>query len=318
MYAVILFVFGIAMYLFGVALVVPRYLLGLNKWLYPISAAIVWYGGIPVTLGIGLALVDLFVLLSRKRSDEPIRFDPIQNKRVTVALTAYNDELSIGEAVKDFLSTPFVGALIVVSNASTDDTMRVASEAGAIAVNEPRQGYGSCVYRCFLEALAHDDTELIVLCEGDMTFRAADIEKLLAYAPHADIVNGTRTVERLRAHTTQLSTFMFYGNLFVGKLLEFKHLGRATLTDVGTTYKLCRREALRYLMPKLDPNVNLEFNPHFLDRALEHGLTVVECPVTFHPRWGLSKGGNVNNLRALTVGLRMMVGITTDWRLITK
>jgi hypothetical protein len=41
----------------------------------------------------------------------------------------------------------------------------------------------------------------------------------------------------------------------------------------------------------------------------------VEYPVTFRPRWGESKGGNVNNRRALTVGLRMMIGITTDWRL---
>jgi glycosyltransferase involved in cell wall biosynthesis len=230
-------------------------------------------------------------------------------------LTAYNDEESIGEAVKDFLGSPFVRSLIVVSNASTDNTMQVSAEAGAVTINEPKQGYGRCVYRCFQEALAHDETELIVLCEGDMTFRSADIEKLLAYAPHADIVNGTRTVERLRAHTTQLSTFMFYGNLFVGKLLEAKHLGRSTLTDVGTTYKLCRRDALQRLMPQLDPTINLEFNAYFLDRALAYGLTVVECPVTFHPRWGESKGGNVNNLRALTVGLRMLVGITTDWRL---
>jgi len=37
---------------------------------------------------------------------------------------------------------------------------------------------------------------------------------------------------------------MYYGNLFVGKLLEAKHLGRSTITDVGTTYKLCRKSAL--------------------------------------------------------------------------
>jgi hypothetical protein len=312
MYGVLLFFIGIALYLCGVALVIPRYFLGLNRMLYPISEGLVWYSGIPVTLGIGAAVFDLFILLSYKRVAEPIRFEPVADKRVTVALTAYNDEKSVGDAVKDFLASPFVCSLIVVSNASTDNTMQVAIEAGAITVNEPRQGYGSCVYRCFQEGLSRQ-TELIVLCEGDMTFRSADIEKLLAYAPHADIVNGTRTVERLRAHTTQLSTFMYYGNLFVAKLLEAKHLGRSTLTDVGTTYKLCRREALLRLMPQLDPTINLEFNAYFLDRALASGLTVVECPVTFHPRWGESKGGNVNNLRALTVGLRMMVGITTDW-----
>ena len=60
---------------------------------------------------------------------------------------------------------------------------------------------------------------LIVLCEGDMTFRAEDIEKLLAYIDHADIVNGTRIVEQLREYSTQLSTFMYYGNFVVGKLL---------------------------------------------------------------------------------------------------
>jgi hypothetical protein len=180
-------------------------------------------------------------------------------------------------------------------------------------VNEPRQGYGRCVYRC-LELALQRETELVVLCEGDRTFRASDLDKFLAYAPHADIVNGTRTVERLRARHTQLSTFMYYGNLFVGKLLEAKHVGRSTITDVGTTYKLCRRDALERLMPLLDPSVNLEFNAHFLDMALGLGCDVVECPVTFHPRVGLSKGGNVNNGRALRVGLRMVFGITFNWR----
>jgi hypothetical protein len=186
--------------------------------------------------------------------------------------------------------------------------------AGAITVNETAPGYGRCVYRCLTEAVYYDDTELIVLCEGDRTFRAFDIDKLVAFAPHAEIVNGTRTVECLRQYSTQLSTFMYYGNLFVGKLLEAKHLGRSTVTDVGTTYKLCRRSALTQLLPQLSPEVNLEFNAHFLDRALENGLTVVECPITFHERVGVSKGGNTSNLRALKVGGRMMIGIIFGWR----
>jgi hypothetical protein len=107
---------------------------------------------------------------------------------------------------------------------------------------------------------------------------------------------------------------MYYGNLFVGKLLEAKHLGRSTITDVGTTYKLCRREALIRLMPRLEPAVNLEFNAHFLDVALDQGYDIVECPITFHQRVGDSKGGNVNNRRALRVGLRMLFGIVLGWK----
>jgi hypothetical protein len=309
---------GLSMHLIGVLMVFPRYLFDLNHTLLPFNEWIVWYSGVPIMAGFTLALTDLFVLFPGKRRDADVRYDPIPDRRVTVALTAYNDEQSITDAVRDFLDHPLVQNVIVVSNNSTDATFERAKEAGAITFNETAQGYGHCVHRCLSEAARQTDTNLIVLCEGDRTFRAYDLDKFLAYAPHADVVNGTRTVEPLRQYTTQLSTFMYYGNIFVGKLLEAKHLGRCTITDVGTTYKLCRTDALRRLLPALDPRVNLEFNAYFLDTALAAGYSIVECPVTFHPRVGISKGGNTNNRRAMQVGLRMMMGIIFGWRPIGK
>jgi hypothetical protein len=151
-----------------------------------------------------------------------------------------------------------------------------------------------------------------------MTFRAFDIEKFLAYASHADVVNGTRIVEQLRDRDTQLTTFMYYGNFIAGKMLELKHIGRGTFTDVGTTYKLCRTRAIERLLPHLNRKVNLEFNAHFLDTALRLGIDIVECPITFFARVGRSKGGNVNNRRALKVGLRMMLGMLVGWRMLAQ
>ncbi len=312
MYGLLLIAGGLSVYMCGVVMSVPRHLLGNPAWLLTFNEWIVWYSGMPIAFGMTLGAIDVFLLLGNKRSPrDDVRADPAPG-RVVVALTAYNDEDSIAAAVADFRAHPLVDEVIVVSNNSRDRTMQRAAEAGAVVVNEPLPGYGRCVYRCFTEAIAHD-ADLVILCEGDRTFRASDLEKFMAYAPHADIVNGTRTVERLRARRTQLSTFMYYGNLVVGKLLEAKHLGRSTITDVGTTYKLCRREALIQLLPHLDPAVNLEFNAHFLDRALEQGVDIVECPITFHPRVGVSKGGNVNDIRALQVGLRMIRGIVFGW-----
>ena len=313
LWGVLLVCAGIAAYLFGVVLVVPRYLLGLNRWLLPFDEWIVWYSGVPIMLGILLGSIDLFVFFQSKRRIDAAPLKPIEHPVVTVALTAYNDEESIEAAVRDFAAHPLVKTVIVVSNNSTDATFARAEAAGAVTINETLPGYGRCVYRCLAEALAHDDTELIVLCEGDRTFQAFDIDKLVAYAPHVDIVNGTRTVERLRQYTTQLTTFIYYGNLFMGKLLEAKHLGKSTITDVGTTYKLCRRHAVERLLKAVDPSINLEFNAHLIDTALALGLTLVECPITFHPRVGRSKGGNVNNLRALKVGCRMFLGIVLGW-----
>ena len=155
-----------------------------------------------------------------------------------------------------------------------------------------------------------------MLCEGDLTFHAADIDKFLAYIPHADVVNGSRIVEQLQERDTQLSLYMHYGNLFAGKVLEMKHLGAVSLTDVGTTYKLCRNAALRELMPCLDPRINLEFNAYFLDTALKAGVRIIECPVSFYPRVGASKGGNVNNRIATRLGLRMFLGFLWTGRVL--
>ncbi len=312
---VLLVLLGFSIYFAGILFAVVRIALQLKEPFRAWNEAVVWYSGLPVTLGLGLVALDLALMFPEKRRQSRRRvLDPVRERKVVVALTAYNDELSIAQAVADFQSHPLVERVIVVDNNSKDRTSECARAAGATVILETLPGYGRCVYRCYQEALAQSSAELIVLCEGDMTFRAYDLEKFLAYADHADVVNGTRIVEQLRDYSTQLSTFMYYGNFFVGKLLELKHLGRGTFTDVGTTYKLLRRQSLQRLMPVLDPAVNLEFNAHFLDVALARGERIVECPITFHPRVGVSKGGNVNNGRALMVGLRMIRGLCFGWR----
>lgn len=314
LYGVLLILTGMSVYLLCVATRLLCLFFDPHRYLVGPIQRVLWYTGVPVACGLLLILFELLTLLPHKRKRRDVVWAPPGNPDMTVVLTAYNDEPSIALAVQDFRSHARVRRVIVVDNNSTDRTSEVARQAGAVVVHESRQGYGRCVWRALDEGLRCADTDLTLLCEGDMTFRAYDIDKFAAYIPHAEIVNGTRIVEQLRAYQTQLTTFMYYGNFFVGKLLEFKHIGRGTFTDVGTTYKLCRNSALERLLPLLNPAVNLEFNAHFLDTALGNGFAMVECPVTFHERLGVSKGGNTNNLRALTVGLRMILGILTGWK----
>jgi uncharacterized protein with PIN domain len=305
---------GIGLYFLGVIIGFFHFFLDPHNQWRRLVELIVWYSGIPIVAGLILILGDLFLLLPKKRARDSVAWNPPSNCDLTVVLTAYNDEASIGASVEDFRSHPNVKRVIVVDNNSKDRTTEVARQAGALVVHETRQGYGYCVWRALHEGTQYSDTELTLLCEGDMTFRSYDIEKFLAYLPHVDIVNGTRIVEQLRAYRTQLTTSMYYGNFFAGKLLEAKHVGKGTFTDVGTTYKLCRNSALKRLLPLVNPEINLEFNAHFLDTALEYGFTIVECPVTFHNRVGISKGGNVSNGRAAKVGLKMIYGIVLGWK----
>ncbi len=304
---------GLAAYLFGVLVALPRKLLLPSPALAAFNHQWVWYSSLPILLGALLVAADLAFLMPSKRRQHGVRCDVPASNDVTVVLTAFNDELSIGQAVADFRGHPRVKRVVVADNNSSDGTAEAARQAGALVVTEPAPGYGRCVFRALSSGMAYEDTELTLLCEGDLTFRAFDVDKFLAYIPHADIVNGTRIVEQLRSPRTQLTTFMYYGNFFVGKLLEAKHLGTGTFTDVGTTYKLCRNRSLQELLPRLNPAINLEFNAHFLDTALATGVEIVECPVTFFDRVGESKGGNVDNRRALKVGLGMIRGLLFGW-----
>ncbi len=313
LFGVLLILLGFGAYTVLVVLSALRHVLPgdpFHTWL--LSA--VWYTGVPVFSGLLLCSFDLLIFLPRRRNSGAVPFDVPVEKSLTVVLTAYNDEESIPLAVRDFQSHPLVRRVIVVDNNSKDRTSEKARNAGAQTLLETQPGYGHCVCRALSEGLRFDDTELTLLCEGDMTFRAYDIDKFMAYIAHAEIVNGTRIVEQLRERDTQLTTFMYYGNFFVGKLLEVKHLGQGTFTDVGTTYKLCRNSVITKLLPLLNPSVNLEFNAHFLDVALTNGVRIVECPITFHQRVGLSKGGNTSNVRALKVGIRMITGILISWK----
>jgi hypothetical protein len=139
LYGVLCFVVGMAMYVTGVLLVFPRYLLNLHALLDPVAEWLVWYSGVPIMIGIVLALFDLLYMLQHKKPDVPVRYIPVQRRRVTVALTAYNDEDSIAGAVEDFLAHPLVERVIVVSNNSRDATFARAQAAGALTFNEPRR-----------------------------------------------------------------------------------------------------------------------------------------------------------------------------------
>lgn len=269
-----------------------------------------------IYIGFILVVVDFlyFAPLRRKTiSAKNSKFPESDKGDLTVVLTAYNDEDAISDSVIDFKNHKNVSRVIVIDNNSTDRTEEYAKNAGAIVIREHKQGYGQCVYRSLIEGSKYTDTKSFILCEGDRTFRASDIDKFLSYQSHGEIINGTRIVEQLRESNTQLTSFIYIGNFAVAKLLQLKHLGLGTITDVGTTYKLCNSETIRRNIEIFNPEINHQFNAHFLDKVISNRIRLVEVPITFHKRVGKSKGGNSSNFRAIIVGIGMIFGIIFGW-----
>jgi glycosyltransferase involved in cell wall biosynthesis len=222
--------------------------------------------------------------------------------RISVVMPAFNEAEGIESSILDFLALPEVDEVVVVDNNSRDNTADLARRAGARVVMETRQGYG---YAC-RTALAAGEGDYIILVEPDQTFLATDIYKFLAYAEEFDIVLGTRTSKTCIWSGSNMGPFLRFGNLAVGKLLEYLHNGPC-LTDVGCTYKLLRRESLWKIMDQFTVGGN-HFSPELMIIGIRSGLVCVEIPVHYRRRVGTSKITG-QFWKAFRLGLRMIAMI---------
>lgn len=250
---------------------------------------------------------------SRPAPPAELPADPEHEPTVAI-LTAYNDAASIGLAVDDFRKVPCIEQVIVVDNNSTDRTTEVAEAHGATVTHEGRQGYGYACMAGLRYALEHTAAERILLSEGDMTFFSSDAEKLLPYLNDCDLVLGSRTNRMLTRDGSQMDWFMVWGNGFLAYLIRLRYwdpvfLGQVRLTDVGCTFRVIRRAALKKIIDQLTVGGNF-FSPHMILVALRAGVTVIEVPIKFRERVGVSKGAGSGRARAMLIGLQMLREIT--------
>jgi hypothetical protein len=254
-------------------------------------------------IAVTICLLNLFIVHRLLVPPRNAFYQSLEGARVHVGLTAWNDEEAIGHAVREFKSCPYVHKVIVIDNNSSDATARIAAEAGADEVIiETIAGYGSCCMRALAEASR--DADVVVLCEGDMTFSTHDVKKFLAYLENCELVLGTRATQELRDKNTQMDWLLNPGNQIVAKLVQTRFWG-TRLTDMGCTYRAIRAETYRRLKGHLRVKGN-HFSPHMFIEALKMDMRVIEIPVFFRARMGVSKGVGSNKIKAARVALKMI------------
>ena len=97
--------------------------------------------------------------------------------RVTAVIPAWNEATTIGAVVFAALDAHLVDDVVVVDNASTDDTAAVAMAHGARVVSEPVPGKGEAM-RAGVRAAG--DTDVIVFLDADLVgIRPAHIDDLV-------------------------------------------------------------------------------------------------------------------------------------------
>jgi glycosyltransferase involved in cell wall biosynthesis len=207
-----------------------------------------------------------------------------KNKKVSVVMPAYNEGAYIATAVADFKAQPMVDEIIIANNNSADNTKILAIKSGATVVDEMRQGYGYACQRALREAA---NGYYIILVEPDGTFEANDIEKFLAYSNDFDFVIGTRTAKEMIWNGANMGAFLKWGNWAIAKLVEVLHNG-PSLTDVGCTYRLIKRDALEKIQDKFTVGGS-HFSPEMMVLAIKSNISMIEIPVNYKERVGESK-----------------------------
>lgn len=202
---------------------------------------------------------------------------------VDVIIPAWNEEKSIGHVVKD-IDRSIVRDVIVVDNNSKDATAQVAKDAGATAISQPKQGYGSACLKGIEYANSKEvKADVIVFMDADYSDYASEMPLLLAPITRgeADMVIGSRALgEKEKGSMTPQQVF---GNWLATWMIHviYKH----RYSDLGP-YRSIRFTSLNALGMK-DPDYG--WTVEMQVKALHKKLKVAEVPVNYRKRIGVSK-----------------------------
>jgi glycosyltransferase involved in cell wall biosynthesis len=240
-----------------------------------------------------------------------------RGSRISVVFPTYNERESIRAAILDFAATDVVDEILVINNnaapGTSDEVLAAMAELtnGTLVreIYEPRQGYGFAIQRGMREASG----DYIVVSEPDGTFLGRDTFKLLAYVDDFDVVYGSRTARTFIWRGANMGAFLRWGNWAVAKLMEFM-FNSTNLTDVGCTMRLVRREALAKLVNEFTVGGSA-FGPEMMLLSLLHGLRVIQIPVNYLPRIGVSSVTG-DGRKAILLGL-WMIGLVLRYRVRT-
>jgi len=200
---------------------------------------------------------------------------------VAVIIPALDEEASIGRVLAD-IPDRYRGRVLVVDNGSRDATPRVAQEAGALVLSEPRRGYGSACLRGLGE-LSADPPRVVVFLDGDYSDRPAEMVRVAGpvLAGEADLVIGSRVLGEREPGA--LAPQARFGNALATFLIRV--LFGVRFTDLGP-FRAVEWDALRRLDMR-DPDYG--WTVEMQVKAARRGLRCLEVPVSYRRRIGRSK-----------------------------
>jgi len=192
---------------------------------------------------------------------------------------AENIELCVRTAVGVLEQNGIEGEVLVVDNASEDDSAALAAAAGARVISERRRGYGSA----YLAGFAAARGRYIVMADADLTYDFNEIPRFLAeLEAGAELVMGDRMDNIQPGAMPWLHRYI--GNPILTGLLNL--FFRTGVKDAHCGMRALRSDVLERLDLR---TTGMEFASEMVIRASKEKLKIAEFAIEYHPRGGESK-----------------------------
>lgn len=195
--------------------------------------------------------------------------------KTAVLIPCYNESQTIEKVVKDFKRVMPHADIYVYDNNSTDNTDKIAKEAGAIVKYEYNQGKGNVVRSMFRQI----DADCYIMVDGDDTYpaeSAPEIEKIIM-EKKADMVIGDRLSSTYFEENDR--PFHNTGNKMVRKFINF--FFKSDLKDIMTGMR-----GFSYEFVKSFPiqSKGFEIETEMSVFALINNFKIEEIPIEYRDR----------------------------------
>jgi glycosyltransferase involved in cell wall biosynthesis len=215
----------------------------------------------------------------------------LERHKIAVTIPCFNEGHSIAEVVRGFKSALPSARIYVFDNNSTDDTVVVASAAGALIRRETLQGKGHVVRRMFADV----DADAYVMVDGDSTYDPGYAAYMLnrLFEERLDMVVGTRVASNVAAYPP--------GHRFGNRMLTFAvaNLFGERFSDMLSGYRVFSRRFVKSF-PVMSSGFEIE--TELTIHALELQLPVAEVATPYRIR----VTGSTSKLRTYVDGLRIV------------
>ncbi len=209
---------------------------------------------------------------------------------VCILIPTLNEGKTIGGLISEFRSMGFSN-ILVIDGHSKDNTVKIASEAGAKVVLQSGKGKGQAVSQAFQTI----KDKYIVMIDGDGTYLPEEIYKLLEPVTSGlvDHVIGNRTGNYQKGAFTRLNLF---GNWILNKIFGFAY--GVWLEDILSGYRVFNHDAIKQI--ELN-RTGFEVETEITVECVKKNLKIVEVPITYLTR----ASGAATKLKPLRDGFRI-------------